>query len=69
MISAKMKMATCATVGQSDIDSSLFTKISFNNYEKVCDADVLGLKESHCKYNDYVYEKFKKQLKRDEKLV
>ena len=30
-----------------------------------CDTDVLGLKGSHYKHDNYIYEKFKKQLKRD----
>ena len=45
---------------ESDIVSVLFTKTSVNDYEKLCDTDVLGLKESHYKHDDYVYEKFKK---------
>ena len=47
---------------ESDIMSALLTKTSANNYEKLCDTDVLGLKESHYKHDNYVYEKFKKQL-------
>ena len=49
---------------ESGIASALFTKTSVNDYEKLCDTDVLGSKESYYKHN-YVYEKFKKQLKRD----
>ena len=45
--------------------SALFTKTSVNDYEKLCDTDVLGLKESHYKDDDYVHKMFKKQLKRD----
>ena len=50
---------------ESDTGRALFTKTSVNDYEKLCDADVLGLKESHYKHDDDVYEKFKKQLKRN----
>ena len=50
---------------ESDIVSALFTKTFVNDYEKLCGTDVLGLKESHYKHGDYVYERFKKQLKRD----
>ena len=50
---------------ESNIVSALFTETSVNDYEKLYDADVLELKESHCKHDDYVYEKFKKQLTRD----
>ena len=46
--------------------SNLFTRLSINDYEKLCDTDVLGFKESHYKHDYYGNEKFKKQLKRDE---
>ena len=42
-----------------DLGSVLFSKKSINDY-----TDVLGLKESHYKYDDYVYENFKKLLQR-----
>ena len=32
---------------KSDIVSALFSKKSVNDYEKLWDTDVLGLKESH----------------------
>ena len=57
-----------STGTESDIVSALFTKTSVNDYEKLCDTDVLGLKESHYKHDNYIYEKyekFKKQFKRD----
>ena len=50
---------------ESYIVSAMFTKTSVNDSEKLCDNDVLGLKESHYKHDDYVYEKFKKQLTKD----
>ena len=37
-----------------DLMSVLFTKTSFDDCEKLCNADVLGLKESHYKHDDYV---------------
>ena len=46
--------------------SNLFTRLSINDYEKLCDTDVLGFKESHYKHDYYGNEKFKKHLKRDE---
>ena len=52
---------------KSDIVSALFTKTSVNDYEKLCYTDVMELKESHYKHNDYVHEKFKEQLKREKK--
>ena len=51
---------------ESDIVNALFTKIFVNDYEKLCNIHVLGLKEGHYKYDDHVYKKFKKRLKRDE---
>ena len=39
-----------------------------NDYEKLCDTNVLGLKESHYKHGEDVYEKFKKQLKGAKKV-
>lgn len=50
-----------------DIVSALFTKTSFNDFEKLWETDVLGSKESHYKHDDYSYYKFKIQLKREEK--
>ena len=44
----------------------MFTKTSVSEYEKLYDTDALGLKEIHYKHYDYVYEKFKKELKRDQ---
>ena len=51
---------------ESTIVSALLTKTSTIDYEKLCDTDFLGLKESNHKQDDYVYKMFKKQLKRDE---
>ena len=50
----------------SDGVIALFSKTSVNDYEKLCDTDALGLKEIYYKHDDWVYEKFKKQLKNDE---
>ena len=50
----------------SDRVIALFTKTSVNDYEKLCDTDALELKEIYDKHDDWVYEKFKKQLKNDE---
>ena len=61
----KMGWVVMSTGTESDIVSALFTKTSVNDYEKLCNTDVLGLKESHYKHDNYIYEKFKKQLKRD----
>lgn len=39
---------------KSDIVSALLTKLSVNDYEKLCDTDALALKGSHYKYDYYV---------------
>ena len=39
---------------ESDIVSALFTKLSVNDYEKLCDTDALTLKGNHYKYDYYV---------------
>ena len=51
-----------------DIVNVLFTKTSAYDSDKLCDADVLGLKESHYKHNNYLNEKVNKQLKRTENV-
>ena len=45
---------------------ALFNKTSAYDYEKSQHTDILALKESNYKRDDYAHEKFKKQLKRDE---
>ena len=50
---------------ESDIASALFTKIYINDYEKLCNTDILGLRESNYRHDDCIYEKFKKPLKKD----
>ena len=43
----KMSWILISSGRASDRVSALFTKTSVNNHEKLCDTDVLGLKESH----------------------
>ena len=45
---------------------SMFTKTSVNDFGELYNTNVLGLKERSYNQNHYLYEKFKKQLKRDE---
>ena len=40
---------------ESDTVSVLFTKTSVNDFQKLCDTEVLGLNESHDNYDGYVY--------------
>ena len=62
----KMGWFITLPVSDNDIVSILFTKTPVNEYEKLCDTDVLGIKEFYYKHYDYVCEKFQKGLKRDE---
>jgi len=51
---------------ENDLLSACCTRTWLSDYEKLCDLDVLGLKEDHLKHDDQVLEKFKKQLTRSE---
>ena len=51
---------------ENDLTNALFTKTSRTDYEELCSLDVLGVEDSHLNHSDeYIYEKFKKQLSRD----
>ena len=45
------------------IVSALITETFVNYYEKLCDTDVIWFKESLYFHDEFVYDKFKKQLK------
>ena len=45
------------------IVSALITETFVNYYEKLCDTDVIWFKESLYLHDEFVYDKFKKQLK------
>ena len=49
---------------ESDIVSALYTQTCVSDYEELCSNDILGLEESHYNPDEFVLEKFKKQLKR-----
>ena len=49
---------------KSDAVSALYTQTSVSGYEKLCNTDILGLEESHYNHDEFVFEKFKKQLNR-----
>ena len=49
---------------ESDVVSALYAQTSVNDYEKLCSTDILGLEESHYNQNEFVFEKFRKQLSR-----
>ena len=49
---------------ESDVVSALYTQTSVSDYEKLCSTDSLGLEESQYNHDEFVFEKFKKQLSR-----
>ena len=49
---------------ESDVVSALYTQASVSDYEKLCSTDSLGLEESQYNHDEFVFEKFKKQLSR-----
>ena len=49
---------------ESDVVSVLHIQISFGDYEKLFSTNILGLYESHYSHGEFVFEKFKEQLKR-----
>ena len=51
---------------ESDIVSSLYTRTSVSDFDRLCEVDVLGLEENHLIHDENVYKKFKQQLERNE---
>ena len=60
----KMGCAMMSRGRESDVVSALYTQTSVSDYEKLCGTDILGLEEDHYNYDEFVFEKFKKQLNR-----
>ena len=51
---------------ESDLVSSLYTRATLSDIERLCNIDVLGVEENHLSHDDNVYTKFKQQLNRNE---
>ena len=51
---------------KNDLASSLYTKTSASQYERLCDIDVSGLEQNRLSHNKPVYKKLKEQLARSE---
>ena len=49
---------------ESDVVSAIYTQTSASDYEKLCSTDNLGVKKSHYNCDEFVFEKFKKELNR-----
>ena len=48
-----------------DLVSSLYTRTSVSDFDRLCDIDVLGVEENHLCHDENVYKKFKQQLERN----
>ena len=46
--------------------SSLYTRTFVNDFDRLCDIDVLGVEENHLSHDENVYKKFKQQLERNQ---
>ena len=52
--------------GKENISTNILsTKMSLYDYENLCSLDCLGVEEKHEKTNEFVYGKFRKQLRLD----
>ena len=51
---------------ESDLVSSLYTRTSVSDFDRLCDIDVLGVEENHSSHDENVHKKFKQQLERNE---
>ena len=51
---------------ESDLVSSLYTRTSVSDFDRLCDIDVLGVKESHLSDDENVYKKFEQHFERNE---
>ena len=51
---------------ESELVTSLYTRTSVNDFNRLCDIDVLGVEENHLSHDENVYKKFKQQLERNE---
>ena len=65
----KMGCAMMSRGRESDVVSALYTQTSVSDYEKLCGTDILGLEENHYNHDEFVLDKFKKQLNISKGLV
>ena len=49
-----------------ELVSSVYTRTSVSDFDRLCDVDVLGVEENHLSHDENVYKKFKQQLERNE---
>ena len=63
----KMGWVIMSPGGESDLVSSLYTRTSASDFNRLCDIDVLGVEENHLSHDENVYKNFKQQLERNER--
>ena len=51
---------------ENNLVSSLYTRTSVSNVDRLCDIDVLGVEVNHLSHDENVYKKFKQQLENNE---
>ena len=51
---------------ESDLVSSLYTRTSVSDFDRLCHIDVLGVEENHLNHDENVYKKLKQQLERND---
>ena len=51
---------------ESDLVSSIYTRTSVSDFDRLCDIDVLAVEENHLSHDENVYKKFKQELERNE---
>ena len=62
---AKMGWVIMSPGTETDLVSSLYTRTSISDFDRLCDIDVLGVEENHLCHDENVYKKFKQQLERN----
>ena len=63
---AKMGWVIMSPGTETDLVSSLYTRTSISDFDRLCDIDVLGVEENHLCHDENVYKKFKQQLERNQ---
>ena len=61
----KMGWVIMSPGSESDLVSSLYTRISVSDFNRLCDMDVLRVEENHLSHGENVYKKFKQQPERN----
>ena len=62
----KMGWVVTSPGRESDLVTSLYTRTSVSDIDRLCHTDVLVKEENHLSHDENVYKKFKQQLERNE---